>query len=252
LSQFGFPVVLKARRQGYDGKGTLVLPDLATVQAHIQSAPPDTWLLEAFVPFERELAVIAARAVAGDIVVYPVVETQQRDQVCRRVVALPEWDASITQQAVAIAHTVLTQLHYVGVLGIEFFLTTGGHLSVNELAPRTHNSGHYTLDACPTSQFAQQLRAVCGMPLGDPTLQAGGAVMVNLLGFETAESDYDAARQRLAEFPQAHMYWYGKRQSRPGRKLGHVTVTLEPGQTRPEAEAIAQHIEQIWYPRSWE
>jgi len=246
LSQYGFPVVLKARRLGYDGKGTLVLRNLESVQAAIAGATPDTWLLEEFVPFEREMAVMAARSATGEIVVYPVVESVQIDQVCRHVYALPEWDEGVTQQGEAIARTILTQLNYVGVLGIEFFLTADGKLSVNELAPRTHNSGHYTIDACETSQFEQQLRAVCGMPLGRPTLKGGGAVMVNLLGFESSESDYSPLRQQLAQIPNAHVYWYGKTQSRPGRKLGHVTVTLQPGQTRQEAEAIAQKIEQIW------
>ncbi|MEO1145768.1 MAG: 5-(carboxyamino)imidazole ribonucleotide synthase [Cyanobacteria bacterium J06638_22] len=248
LSQHGFPVVLKARRHGYDGKGTLVLRDLDAVQAQLSGAASDTWLLEEFVPFEREMAVMAARSTTGETVVYPVVETQQVDQVCRRVYALPEWDEAITQQATAIAHTLLTQLNYVGVLGIEFFLTQDGTLSVNELAPRTHNSGHYTLDACDTSQFEQQLRAVFGLPLGSPTLQSSGAIMVNLLGFESSDSDYSDLRQQLAQIPNAHVYWYGKTQSRPGRKLGHITVTLHPNQTRQDAEAIAQQIEKIWYP----
>ncbi|MEO1209136.1 MAG: 5-(carboxyamino)imidazole ribonucleotide synthase [Cyanobacteria bacterium J06638_20] len=248
LSQYGFPVVLKARRHGYDGKGTLVLRDLDAVQAQLTGTASDTWLLEEFVPFEREMAVMAARSTTGETVVYPVVETQQVDQVCRRVYALPEWDEAVTQQATAIAHTLLTQLNYVGVLGIEFFLTQDGKLSVNELAPRTHNSGHYTIDACETSQFEQQLRAVCGLPLGVPTLQSNGAVMVNLLGFESSDSDYSDLRQKLAQIPNAHVYWYGKTQSRPGRKLGHVTVTLNSNQTRQDAEVIAQKIEQIWYP----
>ncbi|MBE9103146.1 5-(carboxyamino)imidazole ribonucleotide synthase [Vacuolonema iberomarrocanum] len=248
LSQYGFPVVLKARRHGYDGKGTLVLRNLEAVQTQLAGVASDTWLLEEFVPFEREMAVMAARSTTGETVVYPVVETQQVDQVCRRVYALPEWDEAVTQQATAIARTLLTQLNYVGVLGIEFFLTKDGTLSVNELAPRTHNSGHYTLDACNTSQFEQQLRAVCGLPLGSPTLQGGGAVMVNLLGFESSDSDYSDLRQQLTQIHNAHVYWYGKTQSRPGRKLGHVTATLQPNQTRQDAEAIAQQIEQIWYP----
>lgn len=252
LSQYGFPVVLKARRLGYDGKGTLILRGLDSMQAAIAGATPDTWLLEEFVPFEREMAVMAARSAIGEIVVYPLVESVQIDQVCRHVYALPEWNEEVTQQGEAIARTILTQLNYVGVLGIEFFLTPDGKLSVNELAPRTHNSGHYTIDACETSQFEQQLRAVCGMPLGRPTLKGGGAVMVNLLGFESSDSDYSDLRQQLAQIPNAHVYWYGKTQSRPGRKLGHVTVTLQPAQTRKEAEAIAQQIEQIWYPnRGW-
>ncbi|MBD1910538.1 5-(carboxyamino)imidazole ribonucleotide synthase [Leptolyngbya sp. FACHB-8] len=248
LSQFGFPVVLKARRHGYDGQGTFVLKDLATLQEKLKDAAPDHWLLEEFVPFEQELAIMAARSHTGDVVIYPLVETQQVDQVCRRVYVTQEWGGDIDTQARAIAQTILEQLNYVGVLGIELFLPANGQLSVNELAPRTHNSGHYTLDACETSQFEQQLRAVSGLALGSPALHNAGAVMVNLLGFESSESDYSTQRAQLAEIPHAHVYWYGKTQSRRGRKLGHVTVVLQEGQGRQEAEAIAQQIEQLWYP----
>lgn len=249
LSQFGFPVVLKARRHGYDGQGTFVIPDVATLQQTLVGAAPDQWLLEEFVPFERELAIMAARSSAAtghQTVVYPLVETQQVNQVCQRVFVLPEWKSSVVSEAGAIAHTILEKLDYVGVLGIELFLTAAGQLSVNELAPRTHNSGHYTLDACHTSQFEQQLRAVSDLPLGDPALHCAGAVMVNLLGFESATSDYAEKQALLRQVPEAQVYWYGKGEARVGRKLGHVTVPLHTGQGRPEAEAIAQQIEQIW------
>lgn len=253
-TSFGFPVVLKARRHGYDGYGTFVCNTQADLEAILQK-PGQTWLLEAFVPFERELAVMAARGQfppgapreSQEIVLYPVVESQQENQVCRRVYALNEFSESVAEQVGAIARQILTALDYVGVLGIELFLTTDGQVLVNEIAPRVHNSGHYTLDACATSQFEQHLRAVAGLPLGSTALTCGGAVMVNLLGFETAMSDYAALRQQLAAIPQARVYWYGKSESRIGRKLGHVTVCLQPGQQRAEAEAIAHQIEAIWY-----
>lgn len=247
LSQFGFPVVLKARRHGYDGRGTFVVKTLAALQQPLADASADQYLLEEFIPFERELAIMAARSPNGQTAIYPLVETQQVNQVCQRVFATQEWAGELAQAAGAIARTILEQLDYVGVLGIELFLTPDGKLWVNELAPRTHNSGHYTLDACQTSQFEQHLRAVCGLPLGDPGLSVPGAVMINLLGFETAESDYAERQDRLRQIPHAHVYWYGKGQARPGRKLGHVTVVLQPGQGRTEAEAIAQQIEAIWY-----
>ncbi|MGL5922788.1 ATP-grasp domain-containing protein, partial [Chroococcidiopsis sp.] len=118
---------------------------------------------------------------------------------------------------------------------------------VNEIAPRTHNSGHFTLDACEVSQFEQHLRAICGFPLGNPTLRSAGALMVNLLGYETSSGrDYLAQRQQIARIPQAYLRWYGKTASRPGRKLGHVTVLLDD-RNRHAAEAIAQQIESIWY-----
>lgn len=245
-----FPVVLKARRLGYDGQGTHILRTQAELATVLEQLPHTDWLLEAFVPFDCELAIMAARSAEGEIVVYPVVETQQEDQVCRRVFVIPDWPESVTQQAVAIAHTILTQLDVVGIFGIELFLTQHGKVLVNEIAPRTHNSGHYTLDACITSQFEQQLRAVCEMPLGRPDLTCPGAVMVNLLGFETSEKDYAAQRQAMSQIPNAQVYWYGKLQSRSGRKLGHVTVRLQAEadqNLRAEAEAIAKTIEAIWY-----
>ncbi|NMG61232.1 ATP-grasp domain-containing protein, partial [Geitlerinema sp. P-1104] len=149
----------------------------------------------------------------------------------------------VVEDCQAIARSLLTHLDVVGLFGIELFLTQDEQVLVNEIAPRTHNSGHFSLDACETSQFAQILRAVCDLPLGSTAMTSPAAVMVNLLGFETAESDYQEKRDRLLAFPQAHLYWYGKRQSRPGRKLGHVTVLLEDVQ---EAEAVAGAIEAIW------
>lgn len=250
---FEFPVVLKARRHGYDGQGTHILRSPEALQAVLADQPDVDWLLEAFVPFERELAVMAARFADGTVVIYPVVETQQENQVCCRVMVLPNIAAEVVQQAEAIAQAVLNTLDVIGIFGFEFFLTADGRVLVNEIAPRTHNSGHYTLDACTTSQFEQQLRAVCGLPPGSPQMTCAGAVMVNLLGFEVSQSDYQDQRKTLEHIPDAHVYWYGKTESRIGRKLGHITVTLEdddPANLRQNADAIIQQIESIWYPRS--
>jgi len=248
---FQFPVVLKARRHGYDGQGTHVLRSANEVQSVLDNQPEVDWLLEAFVPFERELAVMAARFADGSVVVYPVVETQQENQVCCRVMVLPDVPTDVAQQAEAIAQTVLNELEVIGIFGFEFFLTAEGRLLVNEIAPRTHNSGHYTLDACKTSQFEQQLRAVCGLSPGSIQMCCAGAVMVNLLGFELSQSDYQERRTALERIANAHVYWYGKTEARPGRKLGHVTVTLQgknSSKLRRNADAIAQDVESIWYP----
>lgn len=252
LSQFGFPVVLKSRRLGYDGQGTFIVKDLASLETLLKTKnlnlkTDDVWLLEAFVPFERELAVMAARSTSGEVITYPVVETQQVQQVCRRVIVTDDLDSSITEQVQSIATQLLNSLDFVGVMGIEFFLTAEGKVLVNETAPRTHNSGHYSLDACVTSQFEQQLRSVCDLPMGNPALTCPGAVMVNLLGFENATNEYLDKRQQLANFPNAHVYWYGKSESRVGRKLGHVTVLLQENQGRDAALEIAEAIESIWY-----
>jgi 5-(carboxyamino)imidazole ribonucleotide synthase len=247
IEHLGFPVVLKSRRHGYDGQGTFIIQDLASLQQKLTpTATQSQYLIEEFVPFERELAVIAARSVNGEVVIYPVVETQQEQQVCRRVIAPADITPNQAEQSEAIAHTLLNSLEAVGVFGIELFLTPEGQVLVNEIAPRTHNSGHFSIDACETSQFEQHLRAVCGLPLGKPTLNCSMAVMVNLLGYENSHSDYQSQRQQLAKIPQTTVHWYGKTESRPGRKLGHVTVLLdEPNQKA--ANHLAYTLESIWY-----
>ncbi|MBN3924312.1 5-(carboxyamino)imidazole ribonucleotide synthase [Nostoc sp. NMS4] len=258
IEYLGFPAVLKSRRHGYDGQGTFIIQDFATLEQKLsdesktKTLNQSLFLLEEFVPFEKELAIIAVRSVEGEIVTYPVVETQQEQQVCRRVIAPAEITPNQVAEIEAIAHTLLNSLEVVGIFGIELFLSADGKILVNEIAPRTHNSGHFSLDACETSQFEQHLRAVCGLPLGNPALQCASAVMVNLLGYENSYSDYQSQRQKIAEIPQAHIHWYGKTESRPGRKLGHVTVLLD-NQNRESAGAyaneIARTIESIWYPR---
>lgn len=241
-----FPLVLKTRRHGYDGYGTFIIQDADQLAATLDKLGDRPLLVEEFIPFERELAVIAARSVEGDVAVYPIVETQQENQVCRRVFAPADLPPAVIAESEAIAQTLLNGLKAVGVFGIELFLTQAGKVLVNEIAPRTHNSGHFSLDACETSQFEQHLRAVAGLPLGNPAMQTAGAVMVNLLGYEQSHSDYASQRQQLAALPNAHVHWYGKTESRPGRKLGHVTVLLETP-SRPVAIAVAQQIESLWY-----
>jgi 5-(carboxyamino)imidazole ribonucleotide synthase len=245
----GFPLVIKSRRHGYDGQGTFILQNAAELEQFWQrfgAADANRFMAEAFVPFERELAIMAARSVTGDIALYPVIETQQQQQVCHWAIAPAHIPPATQTQIEAIATTLLNKLGAVGIFGIELFLTKDGQVFVNEIAPRTHNSGHLTLEACHTSQFEQHLRAVCGLPLGDPSLQTAGAVMVNLLGFETSHAAYPEKRDRLSEIPNAKVYWYSKTESKPGRKLGHVTV-LSDRSDRESAVAIAQHIEALWY-----
>ncbi|TAE03796.1 MAG: 5-(carboxyamino)imidazole ribonucleotide synthase [Oscillatoriales cyanobacterium] len=244
-----FPLVIKVRRHGYDGQGTFVVKDSASLESICINLKGVALLVEEFVPFDRELAVIAARSAQGEIAIYPIVETQQENQVCRLVIAPARISLEIEAEASAIARTLLNSLQAVGVFGIELFLTADNQLLVNEIAPRTHNSGHFTIDACKTSQFEQHLRAVCQLPLGNCDLNSAGAVMVNLLGYESAESDYSEKRKQLAQIEGAFVHWYGKKVSRPGRKLGHVTVLLDEEALehgRSPAEAIAQTIESIW------
>lgn len=247
---WSFPWVLKARRHGYDGQGTLIVrtpAEWSALQSRLQSG---SWLLEEFVPFEQELAIVAARNPQGELRFYPVVETQQSNQVCRRVIAPAEVSSQVQHSISDYTQRLLTALDFVGVLGIEFFLMPDHRVLVNELAPRTHNSGHYSLDACATSQFAMQLQAIAGLPLGSPALKTSQAVMVNLLGYETAQDDYLVQRQALAALPKTTVHWYGKRDARPGRKLGHVTVLLDrtPPLTSAELRPLIAQVEALWYP----
>lgn len=246
-----FPFVVKVRRHGYDGQGTFIVKDRESFESIRADLRGQSLLVEEFVPFDRELAVIAARSASGEIAIYPIVETQQQNQVCRLVIAPAQISLDVKSDAEAIVRTLLNSLEAVGVFGIELFLTTDNKLLVNEIAPRTHNSGHFTIDACETSQFEQHLRAVCQLPLGNCDLKCAGAVMVNLLGYESAESDYLEKRKQLAQIDGAFVHWYDKKVSRPGRKLGHVTVLLSEeavDRGRVQAEAIAQTVESIWNP----
>lgn len=246
VESLGFPVVLKARRHGYDGQGTFIIHDWATLST-VVNASSTQFLVEAFVPFAKELAIVAARSVTGEIVTYPVVETQQEQQVCRRVIAPADITPEQVAEIEAIAHKILNTLDVIGVFAIELFITADGKILINEIAPRTHNSGHFSIDGCKTSQFEQHLRAVAGLSLTDTSLNCASAVMVNLLGYEKSYSDYAQKRQELAKIPHAYLHWYGKNESRPGRKLGHITVLLEQ-QNRDAIESIIQKIESIWYP----
>ncbi len=251
---FSFPVVIKARRNGYDGQGTFIIKDKSALENLCSRYPDTPFLIEEFIQFDRELAIIGARGVNGEMVTYPILETQQAEQVCRRVFTLGDLPASITETCESIATKLLASLDAIGLLAIELFVTPDGKVLVNEIAPRTHNSGHLTIEACATSQFSQIIRAVAGLPLGSTKLTCAGAVMVNLLGYEDSENDYLAQRQQLAALPNTHVHWYGKTQSRIGRKLGHVTILLDPPvaatsdrNNREQAEASARQVESIWY-----
>ncbi len=254
-ADIGFPLpwVIKARRHGYDGQGTHIIRDPFALEQFWQTCDgPEgeshtAFMVEEFVPFERELAVIAARSVHGEIAIYPIVETYQPEQVCRWAIAPTSLPAKTQTLIEDMAHSLLKTIDYVGILGLELFLTPAAEVLVNELAPRTHNSGHLTIEAYETSQFTQHLLAVSGRNLGSVAMKAPAAVMVNLLGFENSNDHYLNQRVSLSEFPNAVLHWYHKGQSRVGRKMGHVTVLLNE---RGRAGAIAQQIEQIWYPGS--
>jgi len=251
-AEIGWPLVMKARRHGYDGQGTVILRDLPALEAAWEKWGCPSVLIEEFVPFEQELAVIAARSLSGEMAIYPIVQTQQENQVCHRAIVPADISPALATECQQIAQTLLNSLEAVGIFGIELFLAPGDRLLVNEIAPRTHNSGHFSQDGAKTCQFEQHLRAVSDLPLGSTELIGQGALMVNLLGYESSHNDYQAKRQQLAQIPGARVHWYGKSESRPGRKLGHVNVVLDQKTDHEPVSAtlskIAKTIESIWYP----
>jgi 5-(carboxyamino)imidazole ribonucleotide synthase len=222
LEEFGFPVVQKACRGGYDGKGVFVIctRDDTGRALEVES------FLEEFVEIEKELAVMVARSAAGEIKCHPVVEMvfDETANICDMVVAPALVEQKIQDEARRIAVTVVESLGGAGIFGIEMFLDKAGNVLVNEIAPRPHNSGHYTIEACVTSQFEQHIRAVTELPLGSTELLTP-AVMINILGREGYEGPaiFQGIREAL-RIPGASLHLYGKRITRPFRKMGHVTV----------------------------
>ena len=221
LNEIGCPAVLKTAGFGYDGKGQskITAPDQA--QAALNALGNQEAILEAFIHFEREVSVVAARGLDGAFVHYGVVANEHRNHILDITVAPAPVSAQVQNDAVEIARGVLEALNVVGVMCVEFFLTREGQLLINETAPRPHNSGHFSFDACVTSQFEQQLRAVCGLPLGSTELLRPAA-MANLLGdlWEYGEPNWAAA----CAFPQVKVHLYGKLAPRKGRKMGHLTA----------------------------
>nr|WP_216914737.1 MULTISPECIES: 5-(carboxyamino)imidazole ribonucleotide synthase [unclassified Synechococcus] len=237
---FAFPLMAKASRGGYDGRGTVPVADLGALEQLLQRVEPDDWILEELVSFEQELALVACRDRQGQVACYPLVQTHQHSRVCDWVLFPAPVDHRVEVFARNVAASLLTALDYVGVLSIEFFYGRSG-LQVNELAPRTHNSGHLTIEACRTSQFAQQVRIVAGLPIGSTDAVVPGALMVNLLAPETGDDEQLVRRRALEALPGAHLHWYGKRGGGVGRKLGHLTLLLD-GSTAEERELQRQRL----------
>ena len=231
----GLPAVLKTASFGYDGKGQAKLASAQDVDraAREMAAGEREYVYEGFVDFEREVSVVAARGGDGSFAHWGVIDNTHRNHILDLSVSPGDVPPGVGREAVQIARGILEQLAVVGVLCVEFFLTRDGKLLVNELAPRPHNSGHLTIDASVTSQFEQQLRAVCSLPLGDTTLLRPAA-MANLLGdlWKQGEPDWAAA----CGLPGVKLHLYGKAEARPGRKMGHLTA-LAPNPA--EAAALA-------------
>ena len=221
LLRLGRPAILKTRREGYDGKGQVAIRDehsLAAARALLAMQP---CLLEAFVPFEREVSCIAARSADGQFAAYPIAENLHRNHILHATIAPARVSVETARRAEEVTRAIAEGLGFVGLLAVEFFVLPDGRLLVNEIAPRTHNSGHFTLGACATSQFEQQARCVMGLPLGDTSLFTP-AVMVNLLGdlWLNRAPNWNL----LLGLPNARLHLYGKAEAKAGRKMGHLLL----------------------------
>lgn len=223
LAEIGLPAVLKTTRLGYDGRGQAVLHTEADADAALARLAPKPLVLEAFVPFAKELSAIAARGADGSVAVYDAVENEHRRHILHLSLAPARVADPVAAAAREAARRVAEALDLVGVVTLELFLLPDGRLLGNEIAPRPHNSGHWTLDGCLCSQFEQQVRAVAGLPLGSPARHADAA-MLNLIGPAGA-----AQWPGLVATPGVVAHWYGKAEAREGRKLGHATLPLPLG-----------------------
>ena len=234
----GLPAILKVARLGYDGKGQVRINNANDALRAWDTVKREPCILERLLPLDTEVSVVLARGADGVIVCWPAGENTHRNGILDITVVPARIDASVARDAATAAQQIAAKLDYVGVMAVEFFVSNGV-LHVNEIAPRPHNSGHFTLDACVTSQFEQQVRVLCGLPLGDTRLLSPVA-MVNLLG-DLWRGDEAPSWAPLLEQPTAKLHLYGKRQARPGRKMGHYSVMASTAeQALAQARAIQQ------------
>jgi len=218
LRDIGTPAILKTRRFGYDGKGQTKIDALGDAEKAWQEIGQQPAILEGFVPFAREISVLVARNSNGDLAAYEPGENVHLNHILHTTTVPANIEAPLVATAMAIAEKIAAQLNYVGIMGVEFFHVPGNEttpLVVNEIAPRVHNSGHWTQDACQVSQFEQHIRAICNWPLG-PTTRLSDVVMTNLIGDDVDEWDV------LLSSPNTSLHMYNKAQARPGRKMGHI------------------------------
>jgi len=227
LKNFGFPVLLKARRDAYDGRGNFKIESEDEIQKAFDYFQGQNLLLEKFVPFKMEVSVIASRNTKGQIKTYPLVENIHEENILRETIAPARVTGEVTQKAEQIAEKIMTVLKGAGTFGIEMFVTQDNNIVINEIAPRVHNSGHHTLQSSETSQFEQHLRAILGLDLGSTKL-VHPTIMYNILGVKSFEGKYKPIT--LSE-PNVYLKMYRKQISKPLRKLGHFNLVAENGKT---------------------
>ncbi len=230
IADFSGKMLIKTRLGAFDGRGNSVVSNDAEIKEALELFEGKDLYAEKFVPFKKELAVMLARDLEGNISVYPVVETIQSRNICEYVIAPARIDQASYQKAERLAHTVAESLEGPGIYGIEMFLTQDGEVIVNEIAPRVHNSGHYTIESNKTSQFEQHLRAVSGMPLGSSELKVKAACMVNILGKRDGPTE-PTGFDKLEQIPHTYVHLYGKSPTKVDRKMGHITVTADDTET---------------------
>ncbi|HJJ22736.1 MAG TPA: 5-(carboxyamino)imidazole ribonucleotide synthase [Nitrosopumilus sp.] len=230
IKKFGFPVLLKARRDAYDGRGNFKINSDDEIQIAFDYFKEQNLLLEKFVPFKMEVSVIASRNTKGQIKTYPLVENIHEKSILRETIAPARVTEQVTKKAEQIAEKTMAVLKGAGVFGIEMFVTQDNNIIINEIAPRVHNSGHHTLQSSETSQFEQHLRAILGLDLGSTKL-LHPTIMYNILGTKSFEGEYIPLT--LSE-PNVYLKMYGKQISKPLRKLGHFNLVAENGETIEE------------------
>lgn len=221
--KFGYPLLLKARTDAYDGKGNFVVKSRDEIEKGLEKLKGRKLYVEQFVPFVKELAIMVARNTKGEIATYPVVETIHVNNICDTVIAPARVSQKAKKAAESLGKKVVEKLKGAGVFGIEMFLKKDDNVLVNEIAPRVHNSGHYTIEAVETSQFEQHICAIAGMPLGNTEMTVPFAVMKNILGQRHGSGVAQGVESAL-KIPGVSVHMYGKHESRPERKMGHITV----------------------------
>ena len=226
-SKFSYPLLLKARFDAYDGRGNAVIKKSADIAAALKKLSNRELYVEKFVPFTKELAIQAARTAGGTIYLFPLVETVQKNNICHIVKAPAGVMKSVEQKALALSTKVAVALRGAGVFGIELFLTQQGKVIVNEIAPRVHNSGHHTIESCTVSQFEQHVRLVTGLKPKKIKLRSP-AVMINILGNRSGKAA-PTDLKTITKEPDVFVHWYGKKETRPERKMGHLTALAKTG-----------------------
>jgi len=230
-----YPSVLKTTMGGYDGKGQIVLRSEADLPKAKEQAAQRECILEKFVPFSKEVSVIVARSTTGETKVFPVSENIHVNNILHQSIVPARISAEVEREAIEYAHKISENLDAIGIIGIEMFVVDN-HIIINEIAPRPHNSGHYTIDACVTSQFEQHIRAVCGLPLGDTTLHTP-VVMVNILGDHMDKQNMSNLAPYITLLPNGKIHLYGKADAVDKRKMGHINLLGDIEKTLQTADA---------------